>query len=180
VRDNGDSSVTATQLGRHLDLTRQRICQLVAEHLIEPLPDGRHFNQDICRVRYLRWLRGPERRSARVQADADFVRAKTELIDIRIREKKRDLIETDEAIAAMEKLIATATVLAAMGGMGARCAGHDLLLRRKIDQVVYETRVSLAETFNKFADEAKEPPLRSPMADDLEEDDEVIAQEPAS
>jgi hypothetical protein len=67
-----------------------------------------------------------------------------------------------------------------MGGMGARCAGHDLQLRRKIDQVVYETRVSLAETFNKFADEAEEPPLRSPMADDLEEDDEAIAQEPAS
>jgi hypothetical protein len=58
------------------------------------LPNGR-YDQDDARVRYLRWLRDPERRSARTQADADFVRAKTELIDIRIREKKRDLMETD-------------------------------------------------------------------------------------
>jgi hypothetical protein len=28
-------------------------------------------------VRYIRWLRDPERRSARTQADADFVKAKT-------------------------------------------------------------------------------------------------------
>jgi hypothetical protein len=31
------------------------------------------------------------------------------------------------------------TVLAAMGGMAARVGGHDLQLRRKVDQVVYET-----------------------------------------
>jgi hypothetical protein len=56
--------------------------------------------------------------------------------------------------------------------MSARCAGADLEMRRKIDQVVYETRVSLANTFNKFADEAKEPPLeQAPTTDSLEEDD---------
>jgi hypothetical protein len=65
------------------------------------LPNG-HFNQDDCRVRYLRWLRDPERRSARTQADADFVRAKTELIAIRVREKKRELIEFEEAKAVTE------------------------------------------------------------------------------
>lgn len=130
MRDNGGngSSVTATQLGKRLDLSRQRIRQLVDQHVIEQLPNGR-FNQDDCRWRYLRWLRGPERRSARTQADADFVRAKTELIDIRIREKKRDLMLTETAIADMEKLIGI--VLTQMGGMGARIGGHDLQLRRK-------------------------------------------------
>jgi hypothetical protein len=55
--------------------------------------------------------------------------------------------------------------------MGARCAGRDLEMRRRIDQVVYETRVQLAETFNKFADEAGEPPLeQSPTTNSLEED----------
>jgi len=88
MRDNGsnDSSVTATQLGRHLDLSRQRIQQLVDENVIAWLPD-RHFNQDDARWRYLRSLRDPERRSAKSEADRDFIRAKTELIDIRIREK---------------------------------------------------------------------------------------------
>jgi hypothetical protein len=72
----------------------------------------------------------------------------------------------------MDKAIAT--VLTAMGGMAARCAGNDLQLQRKIDQVVYETRVQLAETFNKFADEAGEPPLTQEHATDHKvKDDEL-------
>ena len=79
MRDNGDISVTATQLGRHLDLTRQRIRQLVGDHVIAQLPNGR-FDQNDCRLRYLRWLRDPERRSVRTQADAEHVKAKTEML----------------------------------------------------------------------------------------------------
>jgi hypothetical protein len=62
-------------------------------------------------------------------------------------------------------------VLVAMSGMAARCGGSDLQLRRKIDQVVYETRVQLANTFNKFADEAGEPPWPT---DNTEENDEPV------
>jgi hypothetical protein len=85
--------------------------------VIEHLPNGR-FDRDDCRIRYLCWLRVPERRSARSKVDSDFVKAKTELIAIRVREKKRELIGSSEAIEIMEKLIAT--VLMAMSGMGAR------------------------------------------------------------
>jgi len=46
-----------------------------------------------------------------------------------------------------------------MAGMAARCAGSDLQLRRKIDQVVYETRGQLAGIFNELADQAGEPQL---------------------
>jgi hypothetical protein len=60
--------------------------KLVDENVIAPLPNGR-FDQDECGVRYLRWLRDPERRSQRSQADADFIKAKTELIALRVREK---------------------------------------------------------------------------------------------
>jgi hypothetical protein len=121
-------------------------------------------------VRYLHWLRDPERRSARSQADADFIKAKTELIAIRVREKKRELIEFEEAKAVTEKAIGI--VLVAMSGMAARCGGSDLQLRRKIDQVVYENRVQLANTFNRFADEADEPALlQEPVTDNTEEDD---------
>jgi hypothetical protein len=109
---------------------------------------------------------------ARSQADADFVKAKTALIAIRVREKKRELIEFEEAKAVTEKAIGI--VLVAMSGMVARCAGSDLQLRRKIDQVLYETRVQLANTFNRFADEAGEPPLlQDPATDNIEEDDKL-------
>ena len=42
--------------------------------------------------------------------------------------------------------------------------GHDLQLRRKVDQVDYETCEALAETFTEFADRAGEPPLEDDKA----------------
>ena len=65
-----------------------------------------------------------------------------------------------------------------MRGMTARCGGSDLQLRRKIDQVVYETRVQRANTFNGFADEAGEPPLlQEPVTDNTEKDGKLRADE---
>jgi hypothetical protein len=43
-------------------------------------------------------LRRERRQSPRSEADADFQRAKSELIRIRIAEKKKSLIPLDEAI----------------------------------------------------------------------------------
>ena len=49
-------SVTATQLGEHPGLTRQRIGVLAdTKHVIERLPDGR-FDQDDSRLRCLRMV----------------------------------------------------------------------------------------------------------------------------
>jgi hypothetical protein len=46
-----------------------------------------------------------------------------------------------------------------MAGMASRIAGSDLVLRRRVDEIVYETRKSLAAILTQLADEAKEPPL---------------------
>ena len=40
-------------------------------------------------MRYIRWLRDPERRTAKSKADQEFTQAKADLIKIRIAEKKR-------------------------------------------------------------------------------------------
>ena len=91
-RERAAGTVTATQLGAHLALSRQHICTLAdVEHIIERLPNGR-FDQDACRLAYLKWLRDPARRSARTQADAEFQRAKTELLKIKIAEKHKILM----------------------------------------------------------------------------------------
>jgi hypothetical protein len=169
------TGVLTTQLARHLDLSRQRIQQLVDEKVIPQLPSGR-FDMDTCRVTYLRWLRAPERRATRSQVDADFTAAKAELIRLRVAEKKRELIPLEYARSVEDKAIGV--VLTAMAGMAARCAGNDLQLRRKIDQVVYETRVQLAGILNELADQAGEPPLaHAPTTDNTEEDDKLRANE---
>jgi len=164
--------VGAKQLARHLDLTHPRIHQLAEElHVLERLPNGK-FNLDDSRVRYIRWLRDTERRTAKSKVDSDFVRAKTELIAIRVREKQRNLMETAEAIEMAEKLIGT--MLTAMSGMAPRVArlvegNSSLVIRREVDRIIYDTRVSLANQFNEFADWAKEPQQKS-TTDNTEED----------
>ena len=60
---------------------------------------------DASRVAYLRFLRRERRQSPRSEADADFQRAKSELIRLRIAEKKRDLIPLEEAIRHMEEVV---------------------------------------------------------------------------
>jgi hypothetical protein len=97
--------VGAKQLARHLDLTHPRIAQLSdEEHVLERLPNGK-FNLDAARVAYIRWLRDPERRSAKSKVDQEFTWAKAELIRIRIAEKQKVLMQTDEAMEVAEKLI---------------------------------------------------------------------------
>jgi hypothetical protein len=160
------TGVLPTQLARHLDLSRQRIQQLVDEKVIPQLPSGR-FDMDGCRVAYLRWLRAPERRVAKSQVDADFTAAKAELIRLRVAEKKRELIPLEYARSIEDKAIGI--VLTTMAGMASRIAGSDLVLRRRVDEIVYETRKSLAAILTQLADEAGEPPLMSPTTDDTPE-----------
>jgi hypothetical protein len=148
-------TVTATDLGRHLDLSLTRIRVLAdTERVIVRLPNGR-FDADDARVRYIRWLRATERRTAKSKVDQDFTQGKAELIRLRIAEKRKTLVPADDAAAVTEK--AAAIVLTAMSGMAARIGGHDLQLRRKVDQIVFETRVALANAFNKLADADGEP-----------------------
>ena len=87
-----------------------------------------------------------------------------------MREKKREPIELEEAKVVMDKAIGI--TLTAMSGVSARIAGCDLHQRRKIDQIVYETRVELANIFNKLANEAGEPPWPKPGVADTENGDE--------
>ena len=102
----------------------------------------------------------------RSKVDSDFVKAKTELIAIRVREKKRELMMTEEALADMEQLIGI--VLTEMSSMPALIGGSDLQLRRKVEKCVFDTRVKMANTFTKIA-EARGP--ASHTTDTTDEDD---------
>jgi hypothetical protein len=90
------ATVSTSALALHLDCSRTYIGKLEAEGVIQRQGDG--FPLDQSRVAYLRYLRRERRQSPRSEADADFQRAKSELIRIRIAEKKKTLIPLDEAI----------------------------------------------------------------------------------
>ena len=163
-RTSSDGSANATTAGHHLDLSYQRVLQLVDEKALVRLPNGR-FDLDDCRVRYIRWLRDSERRAVKSKADQAFTDAKAELIRIRIEEKRKTLMSTEKAAGDMEKVIgAFLTKLSGIAPRIARLAGNSLSVRREINAIVFEARKELADLFNKFADEEGEPPMEPPPA----------------
>jgi hypothetical protein len=151
----GAATVSASALALHLDCSRTYIGKLEAEGVIQRQGDG--FPLDQSRVAYLRFLRRERRQSTRGEADADFQRAKSELIRLRIAEKKRELIPQEEAFGQMEELVRL--FLTGLSGLSARCGGRDLAARCAIDKAAYDLRVEIAEACTKLADQRGEPPL---------------------
>ncbi|WP_027527970.1 hypothetical protein [Bradyrhizobium sp. Ec3.3] len=145
-------TVSSMILASHLDCSRAYIGK--AEGVIQRQGDG--FPLDHSRVAYLRFLRREHRRSPRTEADADHVKAKTELLQIKIEEKKSILVRRDAADELIDQI--AGTVLTHLSGMTARCS-RDLAVRRNIDAVVDQVRREIAAACLAKADEINEPPL---------------------
>src|SRR4051812_8060593 len=88
-----DDVVTANSLATHLGCTRQNIARLTTEAVIEQRSDG-CYDQTASRLRYIKHLRSP--RSPRTQADADHVKVKTEMLRLRLLEKRRELVKRED------------------------------------------------------------------------------------
>ena len=124
-RSRKPASVSASALALHLDCSRTYIAKLEAEGVIQRQGEG--FPLDQSHVAYLRYLRRERRQSPRGDADADFQRAKSELIRLRIAEKQRHLIPLEEAVGHMDEVVGL--FLSRLSGFAARCGGRDLVAR---------------------------------------------------
>ena len=83
------ATVSASALAQHLDCSRTYVGKLEGEGVIQRQGDG--FPLDQCRVAYLRYLRRGRRQSPRIEADAAHVALKTEMLQLRLMEKRRPL-----------------------------------------------------------------------------------------
>jgi hypothetical protein len=157
ARRSNPVTVSASAMAAHLDCSRAYLRKLESEGALQRASGGSGFDVDASRVAYLRFLRRERRQSPRSEADADFQRAKAELIRLRIAEKQRTLIPLDEAVGHMDEVIGL--FLSRLSGFAARCGGRDLVVRRAIDKAVYDLRVELSEACSKMADQRGEPAL---------------------
>ena len=156
----GGATVRTSALALHLDCSRAYIHKLEAEGVIQRQGDG--FPLDQSRVAYLRYLRSERRQSPRSEADAEHVRAKTEMLQLRLMEKRRELVRRDDVDAMIDQL--AGITLTHLSGLAARCS-NDLAVRRKIDAVVYEVRKEMAKAALEMADKSGERPLEQRAAD---------------
>jgi len=83
-------TISASALARHLDCSRAYVDKLEAEGVIKRQGDG--FPLDLSRVAYLRYLRRERQQSPRSEADAAHVAVKTEMLQLRLMEKKPELV----------------------------------------------------------------------------------------
>jgi hypothetical protein len=150
------ATVSASALALHLDCSRTYIGKLEAEGVLHSAPDGSGFPLDQSRVAYLRYLRRERRQSPRTEADAAHAKAKTELLQIRIEEKKRKLVLRDDVDALIDQI--AGITLTHLSGMSARCS-RDMVVRRNIDAVVMQIRREISEACSEMADKNGEPPL---------------------
>ena len=84
------------------------------------------------------------------------VKVKTEMLPIRLLEKRRELVRRADVDALIDGI--AGTVLTHLSGMSARCS-RDVQVRRNIDAVVMQVRREIAEACSMAADECNEPPL---------------------
>ena len=99
---------------------------------------------------------GANGENRRAEADVDHVKVKTEMLQMRLMEKRRELVRRDAVDELIDQI--AGTVLTHLSGMSARCS-RDMQARRNIDAVVMQIRREIGEACSKAADAANEPPL---------------------
>ena len=116
-RSTKPATVSASALALHLDCSRTYIGKLEAEGVIQRQGDG--FPLDQSRVAYLRYLRRERQQSPRTEADADHVKVKTEMLQLRLMEKRRELVRRDDVDALIDQI--AGIVLTHLSSLPARC-----------------------------------------------------------
>jgi hypothetical protein len=93
-----------------------------------------------------------------LQPHLDHVKLKTEMLQLRLMEKRRELLRRDDVDALIDGI--AGVTLTALSSMPARCAPRgDLAIRRNIERIVYEVRTEIATICQQMADKNGEPPL---------------------
>jgi hypothetical protein len=150
------ATVSASALALHLDCSRTYIGKLAAEGVIQRQGNG--FPLDQSRVAYLRYLRRERQQSPRTEADADHIKVKTEMLQLRLLQRKRELVrraDVDELIDGI-----AGVTLTALSSLPAQCAPvGDLATRRRLEQWVTKVRADIAVASVKQADEVGEPEM---------------------
>ena len=116
------------------------------------------FDQDQARrLKYFAYLRaGASPVAAQARPMQAHVTVKTEMLQLRLMEKRKELVKREDVDALVDAM--AGTVLTHLSGMAARCS-RDLVVRRNIDAVVTQIRREISEACSKMADERGEPPL---------------------
>lgn len=134
--------ITLEQACRLVMLSNERIRQLVRDGYI-PKPAKNSYPLVGVVQGYIRFLRDEDRRSSKVASESGLKKARQEEIEMRMAERRRELIARPEAEAAMDEVVGQ--INQEFSGFAARVT-RDPALRRQIETKLDEVLNSIADT----------------------------------
>ena len=147
ARDTGTGRgalLTTDQAAKLLMKSGERIRQLAKEGWIErqgPPGNARYYLLDVVQG-YIRFRDDEDRRQTKSAAASRVSDARAREIELRNAQREARMIETDEALAAIDALVGLFLTL--LSGLAARCT-RDLQVRRVIEGAVFDIRNQLAD-----------------------------------
>jgi hypothetical protein len=123
------SGVSALVLAKHLGLSVGRIHKLAAEGIIPRLASG-GFDQDVCRLAYIKYLSNEGRRSKDSDAKTRAQEARTRRIEMQVRREEGETVDLAETEEVFEDVLGI--YRAELAGVPASCT-RDLGLRETME-----------------------------------------------
>lgn len=133
--------MTATALGELWGVTRQAVAKLTDAGVIRRRPDGSYDAAEATRV-YVSHLKRPGARATVSAAHSELRRQQAEMVRLKLARMKKQLVDLDEYEETIDTLCGL--FVAEIEAWPARIGGRDLVLRRKIEEAVRDTRDRLA------------------------------------
>ena len=151
-------------MAKHLTVSTTYIVKLCADGVIERETNNK-FDQDLCRGKYLAWLRSPERRSARVKEASAFMALKQRALQLRIAETERRLVPIEDMDTVLDLMCGF--IKSNVYGMAAAVT-RDLVQRRTIDAWIFDFFTRFAKFAEAEADKLGpiETDIRGALIDD--------------
>ena len=104
AKKQAQNGVSAAEIGRHLDMSRQRVGQLEAESVFKRLDNGR-YDLTACRIAYIRWLKDENRRGSKAAGASRVQDARTREIERRMAREDGQLVEADDVQALVIEIV---------------------------------------------------------------------------
>jgi hypothetical protein len=134
--------ITLEQACRLVMLSNERIRQLVRDGYI-PKPAKNSYPLVGVVQGYIRFLRDEDRRSSKVASESGLKQARQAEIEMRMAERRRDLVARPDAEAAMDDVVGQ--INQEFSGFAARVT-RDPGMRRQIETKLDEVINSIADT----------------------------------
>jgi len=140
------ATVSASELSRHLDVSREQIRRLIAQGVLQHAPDGR-FNIDACRIAYIRHLRAKP-----VEANK-LIEARVRLAELRAQRLRESMMDVPAALAFLAEIIGP--FVSGLSGVPAEFCGRDLQARRRLQAIIDRHRNEFADLIERKMAELK-------------------------